>query len=61
MTDGNNNVGEYLPLEAADIARSFGIDVFAIGIGDTISSQQQEVGGRTTIKPRTLVSLVQSS
>lgn len=49
MTDGRNNAGLYLPLEAADIARSYGIDVFAIGIGleSNIETQQQQVGDRT--------------
>lgn len=50
ITDGNNNVGKYSPLEAANIARGFGVDVFAIGIGgeDKIERQQQEVGGSST-------------
>lgn len=48
MTDGENTAGEYLPLEAADIARGLGIDVYAIGIGDAISRQTQEVGDNTT-------------
>lgn len=57
MTDGDNNAGKYLPLEAADIARGFGMDVFAIGIGDKIARQQQEVGAGTT-KVRTIGSAI---
>lgn len=44
MTDGDNNAGEYVPLAAADIARGYGMDVYAIGIGSNIARQQQEVG-----------------
>lgn len=44
MTDGNNNAGLYEPLEAANIARDYGIDVYAIGIGDSLSDDQQKVG-----------------
>lgn len=43
MTDGDNTAGKYLPLEASDIARGFGIDVYAIGIGGNIDQEQQEV------------------
>lgn len=45
MTDGDNTAGLYEPLEAANIARGFGIDVYAIGIGGNIEVAQQEVGG----------------
>lgn len=47
ITDGKNNAGQYLPLEAADMARGFGMDVFAIGIGRKVDSEQQAVGGST--------------
>jgi Ca-activated chloride channel family protein len=33
VTDGDNNAGQLSPLEAADIARSFGIRVFPILVG----------------------------
>lgn len=33
LTDGTNNKGEISPLTAADIAKSFGIRVYAIGVG----------------------------
>jgi Ca-activated chloride channel family protein len=33
LTDGRNNAGEYDPLEAAELARKWGIKIYAIGIG----------------------------
>lgn len=33
LTDGSNNMGEIAPLTAAQIAKSFGIRVYAIGVG----------------------------
>jgi Ca-activated chloride channel family protein len=33
LTDGSNNMGEIAPVTAADIARSFGIRVYTIGVG----------------------------
>ncbi len=33
LTDGNNNAGEYQPLEAAKLAKKWGIKVYTIGIG----------------------------
>jgi len=33
LTDGNNNKGDISPLTAADIAKSFGIRVYTIGVG----------------------------
>lgn len=33
LTDGTNNKGEISPLTAAEIAKSFGIRVYAIGVG----------------------------
>ncbi len=49
MTDGNNNAGLYEPLEGANIARAYGMDVYAIGIGEMISDDQQEVGVISTL------------
>lgn len=43
MTDGDNTAGLYEPLEASNIARGFGIDVYAIGIGGNIEVEQQQV------------------
>lgn len=33
LTDGTNNMGDISPLTAADIAKSFGIRVYTIGVG----------------------------
>ncbi|MBX3386058.1 MAG: VWA domain-containing protein [Phycisphaeraceae bacterium] len=33
LTDGENNAGERMPLEAAELAREWGIRVYTIGIG----------------------------
>ncbi|MCL2065164.1 MAG: VWA domain-containing protein [Candidatus Cloacimonetes bacterium] len=35
LTDGENNAGQIDPITAAEIARSFGIRIYAIGIGST--------------------------
>ena len=35
LTDGENNAGQIDPIQAAEIARSFGIRIYAIGIGST--------------------------
>ena len=33
LTDGINNAGQYIPLEAAELARQWGIKIYTIGIG----------------------------
>jgi Ca-activated chloride channel family protein len=33
LTDGRNNMGRYSPLEAADLAKKWGIKIYTIGIG----------------------------
>lgn len=33
LTDGRNNVGEYNPLSAAELAKEWGIKIYTIGIG----------------------------
>lgn len=33
LTDGKNNAGDMLPLQAAEIAKSFGIKIYTIGVG----------------------------
>ncbi len=35
LTDGTNNRGQIAPLTAADIARSYGIRVYTVGVGTT--------------------------
>ena len=33
LTDGRNNAGDLLPLQAAEIAKSYGIKIYTIGVG----------------------------
>ena len=33
LTDGRNNTGEYAPLDAAELAKKWGIKIYTIGIG----------------------------
>lgn len=35
LTDGTNNSGQIAPLTAADLARSYGIRVYTVGVGST--------------------------
>jgi Ca-activated chloride channel family protein len=35
LTDGTNNSGQIAPLTAADLARSYGIRVYTVGVGTT--------------------------
>ena len=35
LTDGSNNMGEISPMTAAEIAKSYGIRVYTIGVGPT--------------------------
>lgn len=37
LTDGRNNVGDYAPLEAAELAAKWGIKIYTIGIGSAQS------------------------
>ena len=39
LTDGSNNVGEIAPLTAAEIAKSYGIRVYTIGLGTNKASR----------------------
>lgn len=50
LTDGSNNCGDISPMTAADIAKSFGIRVYTIGVGKTGNAPYpQMVGGHTQI------------
>ena len=33
LTDGRNNLGKYSPLEAAELAKKWGIKIYTVGIG----------------------------
>lgn len=47
LTDGSNNMGDISPMTAAEIAKSFGIRVYTIGVGtEKPAPYPQEVGGR---------------
>ena len=46
LTDGSNNRGEISPLTAADIAKSYGIRVYTIGVGtNDMANYPMTVGG----------------
>ncbi len=48
LTDGSNNAGDISPLTAAEIAKSFGIRVYTIGVGTNGTARYpMRVGGRT--------------
>jgi Ca-activated chloride channel family protein len=42
LTDGENNSGSHLPLEAAGLAKAWGCRIYAISLGDTVDA----LGGR---------------
>lgn len=46
LTDGENNCGEHLPLQAAGLAKKWGIRVYTISIksGDRVSVQKTDAG-----------------
>lgn len=47
LTDGTNNAGDISPLTAAEIAKSFGIRVYTIGVGTNGTARYPvQVGGR---------------
>lgn len=43
ITDGNRNTGEYSPFAAAEVARGYEIDVYAVGVGSNVRAKQQQV------------------
>ncbi|MBQ8656659.1 MAG: VWA domain-containing protein [Prevotella sp.] len=46
LTDGSNNMGDISPMTAAEIAKSFGIRVYTIGVGTTGTARYPlQVGG----------------
>lgn len=47
LTDGSNNMGDLSPMTAAEIARSFGIRIYTIGVGtDKLAPYPKEVAGQ---------------
>jgi len=47
LTDGRNNMGEYDPLAAAELAKEWGIKIYTIGIGSGQAFTTIEMMGRT--------------
>ena len=46
LTDGSNNMGDLSPMTSADIAKSFGIRVYTVGVGTNgTASYFMQVGG----------------
>jgi Ca-activated chloride channel family protein len=47
LTDGINNAGQYNPLEAAELAKKWGIKIYTIGIGSSQAFTTMQSFGRT--------------
>lgn len=56
LTDGRNNRGEIDPSTAADIAKTFGVRVYSIGIGASGQTDRQETGSVDEEMLRTVAS-----
>jgi Ca-activated chloride channel homolog len=52
LTDGENNSGKYSPVEAAELAKKWGIKIYAIGIGGSGSITIKTPFGDTRIPSR---------
>ena len=55
ITDGENNAGYITPMQAADIAKTFGVKVYTVGIGTegvVMSPAQRNPDGSYTFAPR---------
>lgn len=51
LTDGSNNSGQITPLTAADLAASYGIRVYTIGVGSRGTAQLTDEYGRRMLVP----------
>ena len=51
LTDGINNAGQYDPLEAAELAKKWGIKIYTIGIGSSQAFRTIQSFGRTLRVP----------
>jgi Ca-activated chloride channel family protein len=51
LTDGINNAGQYDPLEAAELAKKWGIKIYTIGIGSGQAFTTVQMLGRTLRMP----------
>jgi Ca-activated chloride channel family protein len=47
LTDGANNAGEISPMTAAEIARSFGIRVYTVGVGEIDKGNLRSIAEQT--------------
>jgi Ca-activated chloride channel family protein len=48
LTDGANNVDDVRPAEAAELARNFGIRVYAVAVGTRARAEELDEAARTT-------------
>lgn len=51
LTDGENNSGAHLPIEAAGLAKKWNCRVYCISLGDASSSSQTAVPGERVLGP----------
>ena len=54
LTDGENNCGRHLPLEAAAMAKAWGIKIYTISLGEKQSGITRKVNGREISLPAAL-------
>lgn len=54
LTDGQNNRGEHAPLEAAQLAKEWGIKIYAVGIGGDPNELVRSPFGNLMLSQRTL-------
>ena len=47
LTDGANNAGEISPLTAAEIARTFGVRVYTVGVGESDDNSLRAIAEQT--------------
>jgi Ca-activated chloride channel family protein len=59
LTDGRSNAGEIEPLQAAELAASYGLRVYAIGVGTEDSGLTSLMGGAGGIDMETLTKMAQ--
>ncbi len=57
VTDGSNNTGMIDPLSAADIAKTFGVKVYTIGVGTNGEALFPQIIGNRTIYRKSLVEI----
>ena len=51
LTDGENNSGAHLPIEAAGLARQWGCRIYAISLGDPVLESDGNPGGGAALTP----------